>query len=453
MVSLDPVEFIQALLTTFFLASLSVLVPKILSALSVTSQSATLSCYFDNLFRHNPFQQWMAERQLTRHAAEARLRALDEQTGCLLSEKRYRAFLCPNRRWFLVSVVFVLIHVTANIAGALTIMWQETIAVPFKRVEEPLYPAFPVTTGQNLMIRRGNCKYTTLRGSGTADKVGFVIYQICLDVFNSSKSEPLRRNEVRAVTNLDDTVQYWKMPWSLETLTQHGVDEDWRVSANNEARLENARGVRNYLNECDGECSGILRGKGVECAMIHEALKEAGMVRRTIQHYNSEREDFDEMKILLDRKTRLKNEAWITMIGVTAVAFLWSCAGLVGSEAETDFAIVTRISRSQAANGPTTIETVLRPGTKMVNGFVVKERKISKAVMNKILKTSEQNDDVVLSEEAQEVIHRFAQYEYSSEHQEPAKQGMIFVVRRAEDDESSSRFEDLVKSMSQNGSK
>lgn len=360
-----------------------------------------------------------------------------------------RSLVCPNRKWIAVSLLFALVFITTNVLGALTIMWDENVAISYDH-GIPKYPAWPVSTGLTEMTLRGNCKWIRVEGSGEVNKVGFAIYQLCADVFVWPKNSSLRKNEVRALTtNEGERAVYWKLVFSFETLTQGGINEDWKVSKENHNRLADARAVRDYLEDCDAECEGLLRDKGIENAIIQQALREVGMVERTVEHYN-EAEEFKIGDWLKDNRTRLRREAWITMLGVTIVAMLWTLVGLVNTEEETDFAIVTRMLRESEEYGPTTIATVLEPGPESKSSYVVTEEVVGKngtiaeklsaetqsSSMDGNMRENHRTFDFVADGDHEEngvgVLLRACKYVYGKETEERAKNETIIIGYRSE---------------------
>lgn len=450
MLAFDGVEFLQSLLTSIFLTCLFFLIPRLLAAVSmlIEPQSPHIASYIENLYRHNPMQQWGAERTLAAEVARCRYRLIDLRNGVFLNPKDTRTLICPSRKWLAVSVVYLLISITATVLGALTIMWQESISVNYEH-GQVTYPAWPADIGLNKMNLRGNCQWIKVSGSGDIDKTGFAIYQMCADVFRWDEKAELRVNEVRAKHNNT----FYKLVFSLETLTQNGIDEYWKVSAGNEPRLADVREARDYLEDCDAECQGQLRDKGLEHVIIQQALREVGMVPRKVEHYK-EAKEFKLENVLKERRGRLKREAWITMLFVSITAILWMLVGLIRMEGETDFGIVTRMLRASAKYGPETIASVLEPTVGNKPSFVLGKHKLDALTLVKLKEMKEsqckkpsddgmtkkpswRGSDVLYdaseTEEAGGVFLQVADYVYDIENAQRARKGMLIIANRAED--------------------
>lgn len=452
--SFDHIEFFHAILTAFFLGSLTTLVPKLLQAFStaIEPHSPHIACWLDNLHNQNPFQQWMAESKLRGELLRRRLRLLDGRNGMFLTNAESRKLVCPTRKWFLVCMAYVLLFVSVNVLGALTIMWEETTAVRMQH-EDAIFPAFPVEDGASDGLKiRGNCRESLVEGSGSTTHVGYVLFQMCVDVFDSNLTDALRKNEVRGKYK----GKYYRLSFYLETLTAEGVDENWRIDQHNANRLVDTPGLiqdDEYLKHCDEDCEGRIRNYGVPFVMAQEVLKtKVGLVKRNILNYDTEVKEFKLEDHLFERKTRLKTEAWVTMLAVTIVALLWTLVSIITNEGETMYATAARMNRDLSSTGPTSITTMLEPGVLKKPSFVVvhhplrdppiKQEEVSGPLSSDVCREySYRASDLVdasgISESEVDVLLKVAKYSYAEDSGEFAKSGMIIVAYREEIEDSS----------------
>ena len=352
----DIVEFWQAVLITEFLACLYTLIPNLLSVITTSTQAHNprISSFFAHLHRHNPLTQWFAERRIFSELVARGISYIPSSSVQSINITNLRENICPNRRWLKVVIAHFLIYRVADILGALTILAQVVVPVE-SSTETHLIPAFPVQSGINKMTIRGNCKWTMTKGSGSADTVGFIVYQLCADVLPHDVSEPLRRNEI--IVNSGGKT--WKAILSLETITGTGIDEHWRISPDNEDQLSQARGPRDYLKDCDGECMKTKRGDSIELAIINQILKECGMVKRTLKHYDASKPDFDPNRELKPTRTRLRQEAIYVMVTVLILTWFWRMLDLSKTSNETYYAISIRLFRQISGSKFNSVETSL----------------------------------------------------------------------------------------------